>query len=191
MGVGLGAGGVVARRGLFERLDAAPRVTVVSAPPGSGKTVLLRSWTKEAGLAERTAWVAAGRDERDPQRFWVSVIGSLRQTVPGSAMVQALAAAPDLDSWAVTERLLADLAPLRDRLWLGLRLVRRARVPGRGDPARPGGTGLGAGRSAARRSLARPVPGRAGCHLVRPGESRGCCGCEPSLSLDPQSISGS
>ena len=118
MGVGLGAGGVVARRGLFERLDAAPRVTVVSAPPGSGKTVLLRSWTKEAGLAERTAWVAAGRDERDPQRFWVSVIGSLRQTVPGSAMVQALAAAPDLDGWAVTERLLADLAPLRDRLWL-------------------------------------------------------------------------
>jgi len=29
---------------LSKRLDAAARVTVLSAPPGSGKTVLLRSW---------------------------------------------------------------------------------------------------------------------------------------------------
>jgi LuxR family maltose regulon positive regulatory protein len=32
-------------------------VTVVSAPPGSGKTVLLRSWIGAAGLAGRAAWV--------------------------------------------------------------------------------------------------------------------------------------
>jgi LuxR family transcriptional regulator, maltose regulon positive regulatory protein len=44
------AGGVVSRPGLFERLGASARVTVVSAPPGSGKTVLLRSWIGEAGL---------------------------------------------------------------------------------------------------------------------------------------------
>ena len=49
---------------LWERLGGAPRVTVVSAPPGSGKTVLLRSWIGEAGLAERAAWVPVGRDER-------------------------------------------------------------------------------------------------------------------------------
>jgi hypothetical protein len=55
-------------------------VTVVSAPPGSGKTVLLRSWISQAGLAERAAWVPAGRDERDPQRLWLSVLGALRQT---------------------------------------------------------------------------------------------------------------
>jgi LuxR family maltose regulon positive regulatory protein len=30
---------------------------MVSAPPGSGKTVLLRSWIDAAGLAERAAWV--------------------------------------------------------------------------------------------------------------------------------------
>jgi hypothetical protein len=34
------AGGVVSRPGLFGRLGASARVTVVSAPPGSGKTVL-------------------------------------------------------------------------------------------------------------------------------------------------------
>jgi LuxR family transcriptional regulator, maltose regulon positive regulatory protein len=31
--------------------------------------------------------------------------------------VRALSAAPELDGWAITERLLKDLAPLADRLW--------------------------------------------------------------------------
>jgi LuxR family maltose regulon positive regulatory protein len=115
---GPGAGGVVSRPGLFERLGASARVTVVSAPPGSGKTVLLRSWIGQAGLAGRAAWVPAGRGERDPQRFWLSVLGALRQTVPGSALVRAVTAAPDLDGWAITERLLKDLAPLAERVWL-------------------------------------------------------------------------
>jgi len=93
-------------------------VTVVSAPPGSGKTVLLRSWISWAGLTERVAWVPAGRGERDPQRFWLAVLAALRRTVAGSALVRDLTAAPDLDGWVITERLLADLAPLDDRLWL-------------------------------------------------------------------------
>jgi LuxR family maltose regulon positive regulatory protein len=61
---------------------------VVSAPPGSGKTVLLRWWIGQAGLTERAAWVAAGRDERDPQRFWLSVLAALRATGPGSALAR-------------------------------------------------------------------------------------------------------
>ena len=93
-------------------------MTVVSAPPGSGKTVLLRSWIAETSLAERAGWVAVGRDEQDPQQFWLSVLGALRRTTPGSALVRELTGAPDLDGWAIVERLLKDLAPLRDRLWL-------------------------------------------------------------------------
>jgi LuxR family transcriptional regulator, maltose regulon positive regulatory protein len=93
-------------------------VTVVSAPPGSGKTVLLRSWITEASLAESVAWVSVSGDERDPQRFWLSVLGALRQTVAGSGLVRELTAAPDLDGWAIAERLLKDLAPLQDRIWL-------------------------------------------------------------------------
>jgi LuxR family transcriptional regulator, maltose regulon positive regulatory protein len=108
----VGAGGVVARPALWDRLGAAARVMVVSAPPGSGKTVLLRSWIGEAGLAGRAAWVPVGRGEQDPQRWWLAVLGALRQTVPGSALVRELSAAPDLDGWAITERLLTDLAPL-------------------------------------------------------------------------------
>jgi len=108
----------VSRPRLFERLAASARVTVVSAPPGSGKTVLLRSWIGQAGLAERAAWVLLGRGERDPQQFWLSVLGALRQTSPGSVLVRPLTAAPDLDGGAIAERLLTDLAPLDDRVWL-------------------------------------------------------------------------
>jgi len=103
---------------LFERLGASARVTVVSAPPGSGKTVLLRSWIGESGLEESAAWVSVGPGERDPQQFWLSVLGALRRTSAGSGLVQAVTAAPDLDGWAIVERLLKDLAPLGDRIWL-------------------------------------------------------------------------
>jgi LuxR family transcriptional regulator, maltose regulon positive regulatory protein len=108
----------VSRPRLVGRLATQALVTVVSAPAGSGKTVLLRSWISGAGVADSAAWVPAGRGERDPQQFWLSVLAALRQTVPGSALVRELTAAPDLDGWVITERLLADLAPLDDRVWL-------------------------------------------------------------------------
>src|SRR5499427_3785910 len=115
---GPGAGGVVARPRLVGRLAAQARVSVVSAPPGSGKTVLLRSWISQPGVAGSAAWVPAGRGERDPQQFWLSVLAAVRATAAGSALVRELTAAPDLDGWVITERLLADLAPLDDRVWL-------------------------------------------------------------------------
>jgi LuxR family maltose regulon positive regulatory protein len=103
---------------LFERLGRAGRVTQVSAPAGSGKTFLLRSWIGTAGLAESAAWVSVQREERNPQQFWVSVLSALRQTAAGSSVVRPLTAAPDLDGWAVVERLLKDLEALQDRAWL-------------------------------------------------------------------------
>src|SRR6201996_3565117 len=115
-----GARVVVSRPGLFELLRTSARVTVLTAPAGSGKTVLLRSWISEAGLGERAAWMSARRGELDTQQVWLSVVGALRQTTPGSALVRTLTAAPDLDGWAIVERLLKDLAPLDDRLWLVL-----------------------------------------------------------------------
>jgi DNA-binding CsgD family transcriptional regulator len=108
-------GGMVPRPSLFGRLRSSARVTVVSAPAGSGKTVLLRSWIAGAG---RAAWVAAGREERDPQQFWLSMFGALRETGPGAGLVRAVSAAPDLDGWALAEGLLSDLAPLDGPLWL-------------------------------------------------------------------------
>jgi LuxR family maltose regulon positive regulatory protein len=110
--------GVVSRPVLSGLLAQAGRVTVVSAPAGSGKTLLLRSWVGDPDLAERAAWVPVQGEERDPQRFWLSVVGALRDTGAGSKLVRPLTAAPGLDGWAVVERLLTDLGGLEDRVWL-------------------------------------------------------------------------
>src|SRR6201989_2491001 len=113
-----GPGGVVPRPGLFERLGASARGPVLLVPPGGGKTVLWRSWIGQRGLADRAAWVPVGRGEQDPQRFWLSVVGALRGTSAGSGLVRGPTAAPDPDGGAAVERLLKDLTPLADRLWL-------------------------------------------------------------------------
>ncbi len=109
---------LIPRPGLFELLGAARRVVQVSAPAGSGKTFLLRSWIAAEGLSERTAWVSVGRGEHDPQVFWLSVLDSLRQTGAGSERVRELTASPDLDGANVVGRLLEDLSSLREPLWL-------------------------------------------------------------------------
>jgi len=104
----------VSRCALFGQLAEAERVVQISAPAGSGKTVLMQSWVAEAGLARHAAWVPVDSQERDPQGFWISVADALRGTAAGSALVRPLTAAPDLDGWAVVERLLTDLAPLEE-----------------------------------------------------------------------------
>ena len=53
--------GVVSRPALFRRLTEAQRVAQVSATPGSGKTVLLRSWIAESGLTACALGVGAVR----------------------------------------------------------------------------------------------------------------------------------
>jgi len=112
------AGGVIARRELFGRLDRAGRVTEISASAGSGKTCLLRSWIGQASMAGRAAWVPVRGGEHDPQRFWIAVADALRGTAAAASLIRPLTAAPDLDGWALVERLLEDLGELADSIWL-------------------------------------------------------------------------
>jgi LuxR family transcriptional regulator, maltose regulon positive regulatory protein len=109
---------VVSRRGLLARLGGTARITQISAPAGSGKTYLLRSWIAETGLADSVAWVSMPGEDRDPQRFWISVTDALRDATAGAKLVRSMTAAPDLDGWMIVERLLNDLAPLDDQIWL-------------------------------------------------------------------------
>jgi hypothetical protein len=44
----------------------------------------------EAGLATCVAWASVEREERDAQRFWLSVLDALRRTVAASAPAGAL-----------------------------------------------------------------------------------------------------
>ena len=107
-------GGLVARRVLFDRLSAAGAgaVILVCGPPGSGKTVLLRSWVASEGLADRVAWVSVERRERDAQRFWLSVIDELAGAVGEDGLVERVTATPSFRGQAVVERLLSDLHSL-------------------------------------------------------------------------------
>jgi len=109
---------LIPRPGLVELLNTAERVVVVSAPAGSGKTFLVRSWIAAEGLGECTAWVSVERQERDAPAFWLSVLESLRGTRIGSERVRELTATPGLDGATVFRRLLEDLSSLDERLWL-------------------------------------------------------------------------
>jgi LuxR family transcriptional regulator, maltose regulon positive regulatory protein len=105
---------VVPRPALFALLSAAAAggVTLVSAPAGSGKTLLLQSWIEHAGLAGRVAWVSVDRGERDAQRFWMSLVDKLRAIEGLEAVVQKCVASPDFEPAAAVERLAAQLSSL-------------------------------------------------------------------------------
>ncbi len=115
-----GATGLVPRRELFALLDRAlsGRVTVVSAPPGSGKTVLLRSWLEQAEPGLRVAWVSLERGESDAQRFWLSVVDGLRDAVSDNSFVEKLTPSPEFDGVAFVERLVSDLDLLGEQVVL-------------------------------------------------------------------------
>ncbi len=108
------AAGVVARRALYARLSTGgpAGVTLVSAPAGSGKTVLLRSWIDDAGLRNRTAWVQVDRRERNAQRFWLSVVEQLRAAVGSDGPIRESVPAPEFDGDGLVRRLIADLEAL-------------------------------------------------------------------------------
>jgi LuxR family maltose regulon positive regulatory protein len=84
--------GLVVREELLERLAGADaRLTLVSAPAGSGKTTLVAQWATWAGEARSFAWLSLDPEDADPVRFWGCVIGALRTAHPGFG-AEALAA---------------------------------------------------------------------------------------------------
>ncbi|CCH88233.1 ATP-dependent transcriptional regulator, MalT-like, LuxR family [Modestobacter italicus] len=67
-----------ARPALRLRLDSAGpgQIVVVSAPAGSGKTLLLADWVRDPAGPE-TAWVTVDADDNDPRRLWSAVLTAL------------------------------------------------------------------------------------------------------------------
>ena len=58
------------------------------------------------------------RGEQDPQRFWLSVVDTLRAAAGANAFVEKLAPSPDFDGAAVVGRLVSDLGSLEDPVFL-------------------------------------------------------------------------
>lgn len=68
----------VPRPGLCSLLSAGTHsVTLVSAPPGSGKTMLLAEWVVR-DLQGRAAWLSLDEADNDPVRFWLYLITAVQ-----------------------------------------------------------------------------------------------------------------
>jgi LuxR family transcriptional regulator, maltose regulon positive regulatory protein len=117
---GLAAPPLIRREELLTALDRAAeaRVTLISAPPGSGKTSLLRAWAEGPGRAHRLAVVQVRRDQRDAQEFWLAVLSAIRQAHGTSAEGEQLSLTPDFNQAAMADRVHAELAEHRDRTFL-------------------------------------------------------------------------
>jgi LuxR family transcriptional regulator, maltose regulon positive regulatory protein len=109
------------RRGeLLASLDraTAAKVTLISAPAGGGKTSLLRAWADGPGQAYRLAIVQVRRDQQDSQQFWLTVLSAIRAASDTPGEGDQLAATPDFNEAAISERVLSELAGHRDRTFL-------------------------------------------------------------------------
>jgi LuxR family transcriptional regulator, maltose regulon positive regulatory protein len=112
----------VVRSDLIELLRAgtARPLTVVTAPPGFGKTTLLAAWI-DAGVS-RVAWLSLDDDDNDPGRFFLYAVAALRSVEPEIG-TRALAAhaTPGAGLVEVTlPLLLNDLAAVDEKLVLVL-----------------------------------------------------------------------
>jgi LuxR family maltose regulon positive regulatory protein len=81
--------GAVERPRLFDMLDAGVqrRLTVVTGPPGAGKTLLVSTWAAHPTRPHppgRIAWLSIERGDRRPAPFWSAVVAAARAAgVPG------------------------------------------------------------------------------------------------------------
>jgi LuxR family maltose regulon positive regulatory protein len=104
--------GWVERDDLVVALDraAARKVTVISAPAGSGKTSLLRGWTDRPGQPRRLAVMQVQRGQHDAQLFWLALLDAVRKAVGTADDAAPLAATPGFNAAAMADRVLAELA---------------------------------------------------------------------------------
>ena len=116
--------GRVARPRLLERLGSggAARLTLVSAPPGFGKTTLLAEWAhSDAVVSRRLAWISLDAGDNDPGTFWSYVVASLEAVVPSlSAARRELEVAGQMPTPQGIVALLNELAEAPDEVWLAL-----------------------------------------------------------------------
>jgi LuxR family transcriptional regulator, maltose regulon positive regulatory protein len=103
---------LIDRGDLLAALDraAASKVTIISAPAGSGKTSLLRAWAGRPGQPHRLALVQVQRDQRDAQQFWLALLDAVRHATGADSGADLPAATPDFNEHAMVDRVLSELA---------------------------------------------------------------------------------
>ena len=103
---------LIDRGDLLTALDraAASKVTIISAPAGSGKTSLLRAWAGRPGQRHRLALVQVPRDLHDAQQFWLALLDAVRHATGANSGAELPAATPDFNAPAMAGRVLSELA---------------------------------------------------------------------------------
>jgi LuxR family maltose regulon positive regulatory protein len=104
--------GLLDREDLLQTLDRAvtKRVTVVSAPPGSGKTSLLRAWARRCTSLRRVAFVSVERDQQDARRLWSAVLDAILRSARSVGAETQPAATASLDADELVDRVVLELA---------------------------------------------------------------------------------
>jgi LuxR family maltose regulon positive regulatory protein len=109
----------VARQPLIDRHDliatldraAGHRVTIISAPAGSGKTSLLRAWADRPSQDRRIAFLSVRPGQPDAQLFWLALLGAVRAATGGT---EPPAVAPGFNGRAMVDKVRAEFAASGD-----------------------------------------------------------------------------
>lgn len=115
---------IIARPRLTERLDAAlsGKLTLVSAPPGSGKTTLITEWLHSAGAVRSVTWLGLDPGDNDPGRFLTYLVAAIRTARPefGRGLLSLLQTAISTDASLALVDLINALTDLPDQVVLVL-----------------------------------------------------------------------
>jgi LuxR family transcriptional regulator, maltose regulon positive regulatory protein len=116
-------GNSVPRSRLIARLNEARSLTILSAPPGFGKTTLLIAWLQQLATTTDHAppamsWLSLDGEDNDPARFWSYVIAALQTSAArqmgapnlGASALAALQSSPAPNVTTVITLLINDLA---------------------------------------------------------------------------------
>jgi LuxR family transcriptional regulator, maltose regulon positive regulatory protein len=116
---------VVARPHLIARLHASRqgKLTLISAPPGFGKSTLLSHWrAAPTAPPAKFCWLALDKADNDPVRFWTYVVAALRTATPavGESSLALLQSPqpPAIESILVT--LINEIAGLPEQVVLAI-----------------------------------------------------------------------
>ena len=103
---------LIDRGDLVAALDRAAtrKVTIISAPAGSGKTSLLRAWAGRQDERCRLAVLQVQRDQQDAQQFWLALLDAVRHASATTGRAEPPAATPDFNAPAMVDRVLSELA---------------------------------------------------------------------------------
>ncbi|MGD0066969.1 MAG: AAA family ATPase, partial [Streptosporangiaceae bacterium] len=111
---------LIDRGDLLAALDraAVKKVTIISAPAGSGKTSLLQAWGGRPGQRHRLAVMQVERAQQDAQQFWLALLGAVRHATGTAHGAEPPTAVPEFNGRAMVDRVRSELAGVRGDITL-------------------------------------------------------------------------